>query len=296
MSRGREGGGARTPPHPAPVLTAFMYHEVSDGEASGFQRPLARSYTVSRRGFTAHLDRIAQRGRRPGLVTDAAFAAGEPLLALTFDDGGQSAAWAADRLAERGWRGHFFIVTGRIGRSGFVDAPALRRLADEGHLIGTHSHSHPDIFRELAPEDMDEEWIRSADSLAQLLGRPCEAGSIPGGDSSPRAVESAARAGLRYLFTSEPRRLPERWSGCWTLGRYAIRRTTSPDHLARLLEGRGWWRALAVRRVKDLSRRAAPGLYRWYVRQRTRETEPPARAPMEGDRDRVLAERRASDS
>ena len=40
--------------------------------------------------------------------------------------------------------------------------------------------------------------------LEDLLGEQCVAGSVPGGDISPKVLETAAEAGLRFLFTSEP--------------------------------------------------------------------------------------------
>jgi hypothetical protein len=46
---------------------------------------------------------------------------GTPVF-LTFDDGGASALHpTADLLERRGWSGHFFVTTRRIGTPGFLD-------------------------------------------------------------------------------------------------------------------------------------------------------------------------------
>lgn len=252
-------------------IYGLMYHEVTDDPtSSGPQRPGARPYMLATAAFRAHLETIEATGLVPTLVADVDPTAPAPWLLLTFDDGGRSALHAADELGRRGWRGHFFIVTGWIGERTFLDGPAIRALRSMGHVIGSHSHSHPDIFRDLAPHEMRDEWRRSADALADLLGEPCLCASLPGGDGSPAAFESAAAAGIRFLFTSEPWRRVRTVNGCRVFGRLIMRAGLSPAHLAAYLGGRGWARALVARRLKDLARRGLGPLYRAHVRRTTR--------------------------
>ena len=78
----------------------------------------------------------------------------------------------ASLLESRGWRGHFFIVTGRIGKPGFVTARQIRELHERGHHIGSHSHSHPDAFSELSDEELIREWSESRRILGEILGSP----------------------------------------------------------------------------------------------------------------------------
>src|SRR5262249_60003963 len=66
---------------------------------------------------------------------------------ITVDDGGVSYhRFIADRLEERGWRGHAFVSTDFIGAPGFLTASEIRELDDRGHIIGSHSASHPSRF------------------------------------------------------------------------------------------------------------------------------------------------------
>ena len=264
---------------PVARIAGFAYHDVTDAPGdSGLQRPAATAYKLSPAAFGRHLDAIASASLRPELVTAIDPAMGGPHLLLTFDDGGKSALYASDELCRRGWLGHFFIITARIGERTFLDATEIRYLRQCGHVIGSHSHTHPSFFREQTPHQMMAEWATSCDRLADLLGEPCTVGSVPGGDISPVVLASAGAAGLRYLFTSEPRLVPQSVGGCWVLGRFCPKLTTHPSRVGELAGFRGWERALFIRRLKVLVRVMLPGPYRHYVRRQTRETRASGRA------------------
>ena len=253
------------------TAASFMFHEVTDDPTStGFQRPGAMAYKHSHQAFARYLDQFATAPERPKLVTAVDLAQPGRHLFLTFDDGGKSALAAAEALEHRGWRGHFFIVTSLLGNRTFLTAEEIRALRRGGHVIGSHSHTHPSIFREQSPGRMVEEWRTSCDQLAQLLGEPCLSASVPGGDISRRVLESARTAGLQYLFTSEPWLNPRRLDTCWILGRYSVKVETSAARVGELARFRGWTSALVRRRLKVLATRALPPLYRLWIRARTR--------------------------
>jgi peptidoglycan/xylan/chitin deacetylase (PgdA/CDA1 family) len=253
-------------------VASLGYHDVTDQPSeSGFQRNGAVAFKLGARQFHQHLDRIALSGITPALVTDIDLTRPGRHLLLTFDDGGKSAVRIGDELCRRGWRGHFFITTGLIGRRTFLTAGEIRHLRRSGHLVGSHSHSHPDIYRELQWEQMIVEWRRSSDLLAQLLGEPCSSGAVPGGEISADVLRSAGAAGLRYLFTSEPSVRPQIASGCWILGRFCVKTSTSADDIGQLVRFRGWAGKLFVRRFKAAVSRSLPPLYRLYVTRSARE-------------------------
>lgn len=253
------------------TLAVLAYHDVTDDpRASGLQRVSALPYKHPRAAFVRDLDAIATGGRMPVVVDDVRFDVPSSPVMLTFDDGGASAGWIGDELARRGWRGHFFVITSRIGSRPFVDAAAIRTLRAGGHVVGTHSHTHPDIFNRLTRAQMDEEWRVSRDVVEQLLGEPCVSGSIPGGDASLAVFESAAASGLRHLFTSEPWRRSLLVDGCWVHGRVCVKAGTPSSEVAAYARGQKWRRALAVRRAKVLARRMFPGAYSEWTRRVTR--------------------------
>ena len=264
---------------PSLTVASFGYHEVTDHPTTaGVQRPGALPYTHTRAAFSRDLDAMAAGPCPPERVTDLDLTRPGRHVLLTFDDGGKSAVAIGDALTARGWKGHFFIVTGLIGSRTFLTGAEIRYLHGCGHVVGSHSDTHPDIFREQPWARMIEEWRVSRDKLAQLLGAPCRTASVPGGDSSQAVLASADAAGLEYLFTSEPVLQPQRVGTCWILGRFMPKAWTPPERIGELGTFRGWRSALLVRQLKGLARSAFPRLYRQYIRRTTREWAAPAGA------------------
>jgi peptidoglycan/xylan/chitin deacetylase (PgdA/CDA1 family) len=214
-ARGRASENAMNRP-------ALMYHDIvaaGDSDASGFPGTAAAHYKLDIDEFSRHLAALAGSGLRFGSVTGTPRSGGGM---LTFDDGGASAVRTAALLSEHGMIGHFLITTAQIGQPGFVTATDLRALRAEGHLVGSHSHTHPTDISRLAASLLNEEWRRSVDCLRQLLGEPVEVASVPGGFYAQHVVQAAAAAGIRYLFTSEPTLRVHYVDECLVLGRYTL--------------------------------------------------------------------------
>jgi peptidoglycan/xylan/chitin deacetylase (PgdA/CDA1 family) len=208
---------------------SIMYHDVvenGDFAASGFPGEGAHVYKLRREDFVRHLDAIRGAARSVDLVTRPA---SETPVLLTFDDGGASFySPIADLLEERGWRGHFFITTGRIGTTGFLTEAELRDLHRRGHIVGSHSASHPTRMAALTRTELDREWSTSVVRLSDLVGAPVSTASVPGGYYSLEVGRSAAAAGITRLFTSEPTASVSQLDGCLVFGRYSIQRDMSP--------------------------------------------------------------------
>jgi peptidoglycan/xylan/chitin deacetylase (PgdA/CDA1 family) len=221
--------------------------------------------------FGEHLDKIATSPVVPSLITDLDFASPGRYLLLTFDDGGKSALYVSDELCKRGWKAHFFIITGLIGNRTFLDMNGIKYLKSCGHVIGSHSHTHPDIFTDQPLEKMIEEWNVSCDILSQSLGSSCVSASVPGGDVSAAVLRSADLAGIRYLFTSDPALTPQKEGSCWVVGRACLKAGASVKVVEALIQFQGWKRELMLWRAKVLIKTGLLPLYRSYVRRTTRE-------------------------
>jgi peptidoglycan/xylan/chitin deacetylase (PgdA/CDA1 family) len=250
---------------------ALIYHDVvdsADRERAGMPGPVAARYKLAPELFREHLDALAATGRSVGvLAPDRPW----PEAALTFDDGGASSLFIAGLLEERGWRGHFFATTGFVGTPGFLDEEGIRELAARGHVVGSHSHSHPQYMGRLSREQLDEEWGRSRDELAGILGEPPRQAAIPGGYFSHAVAEAAEAAGYRLLLTSEPSSRPHRVGELVYMGRYTIWSTTAAStaaaYVSRSPLARG--RLLLEWKLKQGAKRASPAAYRTLQRLRS---------------------------
>jgi hypothetical protein len=77
-------------------------------------------------------------------------------------------------------------------------------------------------------EELTGEWTRSIKMLSDILGEQVDTASVPGGYYSDRVAETAAAAGVRILFNSEPTTALHAVMGCLVVGRYNIFRGMPP--------------------------------------------------------------------
>ena len=231
----------------------LMYHDVLPDSSD--------VYAVTPDAFREQLDAVAAATGAAPVGVDGLTGSGG--WALTFDDGGISALHAGEELARRSWQGHFFIVIDYVGRPGYLDWDGVRAVAAMGHVIGSHSCSHPHRMADLSPEQLLDEWSRSAAILAEELGGPVPTASVPGGLYSTAVGRAAARAGYTTLFNSLPTQRVRSIDGCTLIGRYAIRRDTSAAEAAAASVGQAlpWTRQLAAWRLRGAVKKIAGPRY-----------------------------------
>jgi peptidoglycan/xylan/chitin deacetylase (PgdA/CDA1 family) len=100
---------------------------------------------------------------------------------LSFDDGPhpEHTPRVLDVLQRHGARASFFMV----GRAAEAHPEIVRRVADEGHLVGNHSYSHPrftsiPLAEQLAQIDRADGILAGCDGKARHLFRP-PSGALP---------------------------------------------------------------------------------------------------------------------
>lgn len=90
-----------------------------------------------------------------------------PRIALTFDDGpGPYTERLLDGLKERGVKASFFL----IGRSVKEYPEAVKRMEEEGHLIGNHTYSHVKL-KGLSPEETRREIQKTDEAVYEITGK-----------------------------------------------------------------------------------------------------------------------------
>jgi cellulose synthase/poly-beta-1,6-N-acetylglucosamine synthase-like glycosyltransferase/peptidoglycan/xylan/chitin deacetylase (PgdA/CDA1 family) len=121
------------------------------------------------------------------------------LIAITFDDGPDAAYTGRilDILAEKNVKATFYV----IGRNAFRLPDLLRRIYQEGHDIGNHTFSHPNLAESgserIALElNATQRILESEIGIRTTLFRPPTAfESLTYLDESPQLIETATKLG-----------------------------------------------------------------------------------------------------
>lgn len=165
---------------------------------------------------------IRRTGDHPGLV------------ALTFDDGPDE-KWTPrilDILRDEGVRATFFI----IGENGQAHPDLVRRIVQEGHDIGNHTYTHPNLGetpRRLTELELTatERLIEALTGHATLLFRPPYFGDAE--PTTPDEIEPIAVAQRLGYITVGLRVDPEDWKLTDDDGR----RRTADDIVRQTMQG-----------------------------------------------------------
>lgn len=121
----------------------------------------------------------------------------ENLCALTFDDGpSQNTSTLLDMLAEYKIPATFFL----LGQQANLHADLIERMLAEGHEIGNHSWSHPNL-RKLSTEAQAEQ-IRQTDQLLRSYGALPLFFRPPYGSFDERTIAITEELGLSIMLWS----------------------------------------------------------------------------------------------
>lgn len=116
---------------------------------------------------------------------------GDSVVSITFDDGTHDQIGAVNILSERGLTGTFYVISGYVGRDGFLSREDVAGIAERGHEIGGHTVDHRDLAEVSAVEAtrsicIDRETLLSWGHAVRSFAYPFA--------SSTEAVEAAAEA------------------------------------------------------------------------------------------------------
>ena len=89
-------------------------------------------------------------------------------IALTFDDGPHPyyTEQLLDGLKERGVHATFFVT----GEHAQLHPDVIKRMSEEGHLIGNHTYSHMQLARDNR-EEFKEELIKTNEIIEEITGK-----------------------------------------------------------------------------------------------------------------------------
>jgi peptidoglycan/xylan/chitin deacetylase (PgdA/CDA1 family) len=206
----------------------LMYHSVEAYDSDPYQ------VTVCPGRFDRQLRWLQRRGMRGVSVSELLQARrarrGDGLVGLTFDDGyADFVTEVLPALDRHGFTATVFVIAGALGghnswdepgpRKALMTAADIRRVADSGMEIGSHSLSHVQLPRIVDSELVDEVG-RSRQILAEVAGREVTGFCYPYGGVGEREIRAVRAAGYDYACAVHPSRLA---------GRHALPRTFVGD-------------------------------------------------------------------
>lgn len=108
-----------------------------------------------------------ERAERPGRTEQDEQTEGLKKIAITFDDGPHPSytEQLLDGLKERGVHATFFVT----GEHAELHPDIIKRMQEEGHLIGNHTYSHVQLTKKNR-EKFKEELIRTNEVLKEITG------------------------------------------------------------------------------------------------------------------------------
>jgi peptidoglycan/xylan/chitin deacetylase (PgdA/CDA1 family) len=170
---------------------------------------------------------------------------------LSFDDGNASdATLALPALLAAGLSAEFFVLAGRLDRTGSLSGAQVRELADAGMGIGSHGMHHRS-WRSVDRAAAVEELEVARDRIAAASGRPVEVAACPMGQYDRTVLRRLRRAGFRRVMTSDR---AHAHGGAWLQPRYSVRSHDTVDSVRALLDARPSWPASAHARARILAK------------------------------------------
>jgi peptidoglycan/xylan/chitin deacetylase (PgdA/CDA1 family) len=147
---------------------------------------------------------------------------------LSFDDGNASDLQIAlPALVDRGMTADFFVVAGRLGAPGSLDADGVRELHRAGMRIGNHGMRHRS-WREARGRERREELVEARAMLSEVVGGAVDVAACPRGDYDRSVLADLRDAGYLTVFTSDAR---PAGGQAWLQPRFTVRRGETPASL-----------------------------------------------------------------
>jgi peptidoglycan/xylan/chitin deacetylase (PgdA/CDA1 family) len=197
---------ALSPGSGAVRVPVLMYHYIRVNPDPRDRLGFALSVTPS--DFVAQMDWLAANGYHPITFRDLhaylAGAAGLPSrpVVLTFDDGYEDFyTTALPVLIGHDFKAVSYVVSGFIGRSGYMNAAQIREADRADIEIGSHTVDHADLTRQ-SLDGLRYQIISSKRSLEQLLGHDVISFCYPSGRFNPSAVSVVQEAGYSNATTT----------------------------------------------------------------------------------------------
>lgn len=236
-------------------IVFLMYHELEQpGRTLCQSQPGYVRYVLQAAGFRMQMALLKSQGWRGVSVSEAMLFSGNKTVAITFDDGSETdLICAVPVLRQLGFGATFYITNSWLGKRGHLSPAQIRELCALGFEVGCHSMTHA-YLTDLDEGGLHREVVEAKSQLEQIIGRPVEHFSCPGGRFDRRVARVAAQAGYRTVVTSQIK-ANSKSTDRFALGRIAMMRSTSLPKFQELCSGRGLWRSRVSLQLREAGKK-----------------------------------------
>jgi peptidoglycan/xylan/chitin deacetylase (PgdA/CDA1 family) len=185
-------------------IPVLCYHQIRDWRPGDSKS--AKDFIVPPAMFRSQIKLLADSGYHTILPDDlyAYLTKGMPLpsrpVMLTYDDGdADQYNIAAKEMAKYGFKGVYFVMTVSLGRSIYMTKEQVKKLSDEGNVIGSHTWNHQDV-RHYTDIDWDKQLTASARQLEEITGKPVKYFAYPFGAWNKDALPALKKRNITAAF------------------------------------------------------------------------------------------------
>lgn len=225
-----------------PVL---CYHNIVDRKPKNI-------YEVTLQSFKSQMKALADSGYKT-ITPDQYYnylaygtALPEKPVMLTYDDTDEEQfSIAKMEMDKYGFKGVYFIMTITMNKPRYMNKEQVKQLADEGHIIGSHTWDHHRVDRlkdlntieyrgkKIEVNEWDFQLANTKTQLEELTGKPVEHFAYPFGIWSKDAIPQIEKRGYKMAFQLSEKRDADK--PLYTVRRIIVSPTASGEALLKTM-------------------------------------------------------------
>lgn len=203
------------PPNPVvvmhrPQVPILCYHQIREWSPSDSKT--AKDYIVPVEKFRDQMKTLAENGYHTILpdqlydyLVNGTALPSKPFL-LTYDDTrAEQFTIAGEEMKKYGFKGVYFIMTVSLGRPGYMTREEVKKLSDEGNVIGSHTWNHSNV-KNYAAKDWPLQVDKPSQQLENITGKPIEYFAYPFGLWNKPAIEQLKERHFKAAFQLSEKR------------------------------------------------------------------------------------------
>jgi peptidoglycan/xylan/chitin deacetylase (PgdA/CDA1 family) len=212
-------------------VPVVCYHQIRDWKATDSKN--AKDYIIQIAAFKEHIKMLADSGYHTILpdqlyayLTTGAALPKKPIM-LTFDDTDLDQFTIANpTLKKYGFKAVYFVMTVSIGRPNYMTADMVKKLSDEGNIIGSHTWDHHRVDKYSHNSELKiigktgkittrpvDDWVTQIDKptkkLEEITGKKIDYFAYPFGIWKKPVLPEFQKKGFKIAFQLADKRDPD---------------------------------------------------------------------------------------